>query len=210
MNERTQSFFHDLRNKITLVNGHLALASLKHPEVDLKKAKNSVWRINEILNDFYTHIKNDFQDEHLESMNFGQLSQFLNEMVHRADGIFPIKCIINADTEFDVTKKVSINKFLLMQAIENIIENSLNAGANEMRCRLKCEANCISMNLFDNGKGLTQDARSTINGEPIIPHGFGLKIIEKNLSAMNAIGKLVKNASTSQGAIYQINFPFVS
>ncbi|TYB31688.1 MAG: hypothetical protein FXF47_03570 [Candidatus Mcinerneyibacterium aminivorans] len=197
---------HELRNPIASLYGSIQI--LDENNFDKKDRKlydlilNQTERLNKIIKSFLNYTKG--QDTQFKIINVNELIKNNIEM-------------IKALTETDIKVESKNNSYiegdenLILQALNNILWNSVEATGNKGKIIIKIEKNdneCV-IKITDNGKGIPEDDIDDIftpfystKEEGI---GLGLAIAKKNIVKNN--GRIEVDSKLKEGTTFRVYLP---
>ncbi|WP_144214238.1 sensor histidine kinase [Shewanella donghaensis] len=113
---------------------------------------------------------------------------------------------------FDHTdKEILANSNALSSAINNLVMNSLEANASEIRIITGADEKGINIDVIDNGKGLSVDMQQQIL-EPFFTtksQGTGLGLAVVHTVVRNHGGTLQVSSQPDKGCLIRLSFPFI-
>jgi signal transduction histidine kinase len=172
---KVKSLVHDLLNSLTVIDGNLSFA-LKENDLDkikerIEKAALANLKAVEICRSQLDNNKNiliDVKEFYLLSLKI--LQDLYPKIDITLEGYFAEKCLVD--------------KIYFFRVNENIIKNSIEAGATKLI--IICKENKISF--IDNGTGITKESASAIAKHGTSKdsgHGIGLGSISSFCSEHN-------------------------
>lgn len=170
--ELSKQIVHDLRAPISLLKDQVGINS---NNLDISILQAGIKRIQQISDELFSDSK--FNDPiHLDTL-LKEIS-FL-ENIYRLS----IRIISDFDLNFKIRSK--INEKDLYRFLTNIIKNSSEANAKEVRLFFKIDNNFLIVNAIDDGDGTTQEALSHLEKGSYTTKtsgsGIGLTSIKKIL-----------------------------
>ena len=194
---------HDLNNKLMALYGLIRKYEQGTPPPN-EKMDAVIERINEIMRSLYLDYRPELiAKKSLESMNQIELQEFLDFCKNKIANIFydlEIK-IQPSDKKWDQALFIQVDKTMLYQALENAIENSLNAKATQVKIQFELEDKHVVIKICDNGEGFKDQEK--INR--LLPRATGCFIIKENMRLMGAETNYVTDGPS--GVTLKLIFP---
>ncbi len=199
------TYLHDIRNKLTLIAGHTSILSKKYGEEDFLPIKTNLFRISELINDAYRHLKEEGED--LKSTY--SPSEFIDQlysMGESARGLFPVD-IRNEIKDYRPREvyQIELNPKLIFQVIENAIDNSFKAKSTKIIIRLLDTGPSCILELVDNGVEKATTMSSPVEMS-LIPHGIGKEIMMNNMKNIGGKVEWIRRLDNS-GMVVRLYFP---
>lgn len=195
---------HDLLNKHTILFYHIQRAKEDNQHISPEKIEPVVTRIGELINDLCLYHKE--ANLHKSPFTEHSLNDFFNLLQTYVDKLNKIFLGTHIYLLYELTDKTShvcVEDHLLYQVIENIIENSVNAGKSVISLEVKEEKELITLTIIDCKKiNHTKPKRA-----PSLPNGMGTNIIIENMDKMNA--KILKKSINEDSFTIILGFPLV-
>lgn len=104
------------------------------------------------------------------------------------------------------------NRVLLKSALQNLINNAVEAGAKNLRLQASCDAAWCELAIADDGPGIALDQQQRIF-EPFVSgrpggSGLGLAVVRAVVQSMG--GEVKLNSRPGEGSCFTLRFPAVS
>jgi K+-sensing histidine kinase KdpD len=193
---------HDLLNKYMILACHIEAAKVEKKLIPPERIEPVAQRIGELINDLCIYTKEQdrlfLQPKHINLQSFAILMQ---GFVDKLTLIFPQTHIFLCTSPFKNSTYINVNQQLIYQVIENIIENSVNAGKTLINLKLEVESNQLKIKIVDQLKTLDQKNKK----KKSLPNGIGSQIIFENLKKMNA--SVLSHAISEDSFSIVITFP---
>ena len=208
--EMAKQVAHEIKNPLTpmklSVQQLVAAYNDKSDKFDnfFKKVTNTILSQIETLRNIATEFSNFARMPKLKLENFN-----LNEIILQSINLFTDEKIkISFDNNINDTI-ISGDAEQLKRTIINLIRNSIQAEATEIKFDLKVENNQIELNLTDNGQGIKKEDFEKIF-EPnyttkIDGMGLGLSMARRYLKSTGA--EINVENSTENGTVIRLTFP---
>lgn len=211
---------HDIKNHIGNSITILQLLELENPNLvggeNIEIVIEGLYRAVELSNDIAYMIENNTENKK-PARNSKMMTVNLNR--HLDEKTKPIYKQLRKRTGLTINdtykilkedKFISINHALIMRFRENIISNSLKAGATRLDIHHEMKTYCGIATYKDNGKGMTQDELDKItlslHGDGVI-NGLGTQSIFK---VAEEIGFHISYTSIEgEGTTVRIIYPYV-
>ncbi len=198
LREMARFLAHEVKNSSGIILGNLKLLERKYSKEKIKTIKNEV---GYLLNSMELYLRL-WKPEHLKLEDI-ELSNILNEI--RED----FKDII--EIEFNVSYTAKADRELLKSIFKNLIKNSIEAGATEVKISAKKDKNFIIIEYKDNGAGIKEENLQNI----FLPFfstkdkgsGMGLSFVKKFLIDM---GGNIEAKSSKSGAYFVLKLKTLS
>lgn len=215
---------HDIRSPLIALD--VIIKDIKNiPEEQRIVIRNSANRINDIANNLLTQYrqrKNADSDDSARNMKPELISDLLMSLIsekrvqHRNDSI---KLILNVEENaYGRFSVISVSAF--NRVLSNLIDNAIEADANEITVSLKIlnpdEKSNLKIQIKDNGKGILPGTlQKILKGESVSSkakgHGLGLphaiKTIEKEWSGRLHINSFINDGTTIDIVLPQVPAP---
>ena len=188
---------HEIKNPLAVANGYLEMSNSN----SFSKYKDLIMEnINEtlnLLNDYLEYNRLVINNELMDIM------LLIEEVINNYKNLYNIDIkIISAYDELFI----KADYYKLKQAFNNIIKNSIEAKASEIKIFIKEIDQHLVINILDNGNGinsfndLNNGISSKVNG-----HGIGVMITKKIIK--NHHGTIEYYNNDDKGCNVKINLP---
>jgi len=182
-NERLEHFAevlsHDLRNPLSIANGHLDLLSETGDETHYETAKDALDRMDAIVTDVLDLAQTGdlIEPGDYETVDLGGVAERAWAMIRRDDASLDI-----ADT-----RPVEADASRLQQILENLFRNSIEHGEGDVSVRVGVLPDGDGLYVEDNGPGIPEDAREEVfepgHSTKEDGTGFGLATVNQLVDA---------------------------
>lgn len=195
-------YIHDLNNKIAILSSMLRCCKLGAIPPD-EKINAVTDRIHEIITSLYQHLETqNIKEMPCYKCDKDEFIIVISTFIRKLTNIFKVELTFTHDSESWDEQRVSINRDLLYQVLENAIENSANAFAKKISISLVKKNDYIVLELQDDGVGFKSPIER--KSPRIIPKSMGKIIINENMERMN--GKALYQDLSPQGASVSLVF----
>lgn len=208
--EMAKQVAHEIKNPLTPMKLTLQqlVVTFKERREDFDKLfdKVSSTILNQIEN--LNHIASEFSRfAKMPSINFEKfdLVQLLNEL----SGIYQSEKLKILILTYKDEIIIENDKNQMSRIIINLIRNSIQAGANEIKVSVETSINSIDIYFADDGRGINPEYQIKIFDENFTTKkhgmGLGLKIAKKYLNSIN--GDIMLLSSSNKGTAFKIKIP---
>lgn len=195
---------HDLLNKYTVLAFYIRMAKEDAQLVPFGKIESVSQRIGELINDLCESAKQSdkIQAENRE-ISFYDFKDLLKTYISKLCALYPESHIYLTDSELKTEARISINPKLLYQVLDNLAENSDNAGKKMICFKLDLSHSEILLSIQDGDKTQSKQLERSL----VLPRGIGSQIITTNLKSMKAT--IVKIEELNDNFRIEIKFPIL-
>lgn len=156
---------HDVNNQLGIAMGNFEIMMLKHPALQESDHATRIEKGLERARDLSHELARTYQDSDntaLTDKDFVLLSvqeHLINNSQPAYDKLMEIYDIkITLDVQMiDEPKQAFLNPVELVRLRENIVSNSLAAGASELKVHVEMKPTYLVASFSDNGKGMCQE-----------------------------------------------------
>jgi len=202
---------HDLNNPLTVVIGYAALMGEEAKMVagiDPARGKKlqEYSRMIERAAEYCHHLADNWRQASKKTEAFSTV-----DLVAVIDEVRQVILFSNAAIQMSglETAMVRGSKFELMRIFQNLLKNSLEAGARRVEVRLARTGPTVELTIADNGTGMSpEDLKRALRGGFTSKHngtGLGLSICRHLLGAHGATFQL--DSAPGRGTTARITFP---
>ena len=188
---------HEIKNPLAVANGYLEMSNSssfsKYKDLIMENINESLNLLNDYLEYNRLVINNELMD----------IMLLIEEVINNYKNLYNIDIkIISAYDELFI----KADYYKLKQAFNNIIKNSIEAKASEIKIFIKEIDQHLVINILDNGNGinsfndLNNGISSKVNG-----HGIGVMITKKIIK--NHHGTIEYYNNDDKGCNVKINLP---
>ncbi len=208
--EMAKQVAHEIKNPLTPMK--LSVQQL----IASFRDKNN--RFDEIFEKVSVTILNQIESLSSIASEFSRFAKMPSYKIEEVDLRNVSSDVINLFTDEAVDIQLEINDELPMvnadnsqvrRLLINLIRNSIQAGASEIKLVINCENNLCSLFIEDNGKGIPSEFRDKIFDQNFTTKpsgmGLGLKLAKRFLDGIG--GSIVLEENDKPGAIFKISFP---
>ena len=208
--EMAKQVAHEIKNPLTPMK--LSVQQL----IASFRDKNN--KFNEIFEKVSLTILNQIESLSSIASEFSRFAKMPSYKIEEVDLGNVSADVINLFTDEAVDIKLEINEELpivnadnsqVRRLLINLIRNSIQAGASEIKLIISCENDLCNLFIEDNGKGIPTQIRDKIFDQNFTTKssgmGLGLKLAKRFLDGIGGSIQLVENEKP--GAIFKVSFP---
>jgi PAS domain S-box-containing protein len=197
----------------SLIDSYIKKDKIKNTDKHIKRIKNSVKGLTDILNDFLSSDKLDSEmvKVHISKIN---VNTFFNDLAEELQTITKegqnIKTTIYADSEF-ILSDTNILKNVIFNLISNAIKYS-NEN-QEIYMLINIANNNLTINVIDNGIGIPLEDQKNLftrffraqNAQNHKGTGLGLNIVKSYLELLK--GNIIFESQENKGTKFTVEIP---
>ncbi|SDG09413.1 PAS domain S-box-containing protein [Halorubrum xinjiangense] len=191
-NERLEEFSklvsHDLRNPLSVAEGHLGLVQVAEGREHLDTAINAIERSQALIDDLLTLAQEGAQQSEIETIDLAEAAKSSWETVETPQASLSAREL----------PKIKADRSRLQQLLENLYRNSIEHGGEAVT--VSVGATDSGFYVADNGVGIPESKRTEIfeagYSTSADGTGFGLQIVEQ---VAKAHGWVIAVSESEQG-----------
>ena len=218
-NEYVYQITHDIKGHIASIKHCVEAAKLI---VDTEKKNEFIVRALDRSNTLTTFINELMRITQLRlnqsfEMDFFSIKDALNNVISNASIQIENKNIKHTFTIDDSVDKIFGNRFLIEEALSNIIQNAIKYTAQNGTIKTNCysENDKVVIEISDSGIGIPEDQihqifkeffrASNAKEQEKESNGLGLSIVQKIIQKHN--GKIIVNSIVNKGTTFKVILP---
>lgn len=178
--KKVMHLIHDLGNKLTLVHKNLRKISKRDDSKEVQSSLLALDRCFESIHEYHSsRVKEEFEvlDIHHVLIE-GSIPHY-----EKLEKIYGIKIDISVDRNL-MGKKGNVNLIELKKIRENIVDNAVKAGADQITISYSDQGDYVLAKFIDNGRAISDELINEINSyDPLLDDSeditsLGTKIIK--------------------------------
>lgn len=175
LDEFASKLQHELRNPLQILNGYLMLAQESEKPVHFEKCKKALNRMERMINDILLIARGGDVEVEPESVGLPALLETSWAAISAPD----------AQLEIETEDRVSADRDLLHELIENLLRNAIEHGGTDVTITVGSLPD--GFYIEDDGVGIPEDERDAVFEKGYstsqLGTGFGLTIVAKIIDA---------------------------